>query len=92
MRILFLLQDLRNVSVVVLAEHGCPLPAGLLMLSVLATDGALQTASQIGVSSLIDFLCDDQSCKWGSQTLGCMECICGQRDRVSKAHTTKPHW
>ena len=28
MRILFLLQDLRNVSVVVLAEHRCRLPAG----------------------------------------------------------------
>ena len=45
-------------------------------LSVLVGDGALQTASQIRDQYY------DRFVEWGSQALGCLECVCGVRDRV----------
>ena len=61
MRILFLLQVLHSVSVVVLAEHEYHLPAGLDAVG--SRDGwSSSDSDQIGVSNLIDLLCDDQSC------------------------------
>ena len=58
MRILFLLQGQHSVSVVVLAEHEYPLPAGL---GAVGSRGGW-SSSDYGFSNLIDLLCDDQSC------------------------------